>query len=124
VQAESVTSTPVYTYTSAGLRVAQSVDGDEATYAWDWASSLPEMLSEGGNLYLVGHETLGKWDGGLSLRDKLGSFGLRPKLHAVGWSQTKLQPCAKALFRNNVVCFKRFRSPNVCQTAKLFLNDY
>ena len=63
VEAESVTSTLVYTYTAGGLRVAQSVDGDTSTFAWDWASGLPEMLSEGGNLYLVGHETLGKWDG-------------------------------------------------------------
>jgi RHS repeat-associated protein len=63
VRAESVTATLVYTYSAAGLRVAQSVDGDETTFAWDWASGLPEMLSEGGNLSLVGHETLGQWDG-------------------------------------------------------------
>jgi RHS repeat-associated protein len=63
VQAESITSTLVYTYTATGLRVGQRIDGDEATYAWDWASGLPEMLSEGGNLYLVGHNTLGQWNG-------------------------------------------------------------
>jgi YD repeat-containing protein len=84
VQAESVTSTLVYTYTAGGLRVGQSVDGDEATYAWDWASGpsagsgrvLPEMLSEGGNSYLVGHETLGQWNGdewAYYLPDGLGS---------------------------------------------------
>jgi len=63
VRAESITVTLVYTYNAAGLRVAQSVDGDVTTFAWDWASGIPEMLSEGGNLYLVGHETLGQWDG-------------------------------------------------------------
>jgi RHS repeat-associated protein len=76
VRAESVTVTLVYTYNAQGLRVAQSVDGDASTYAWDWASGLPEMLSEGGNLYLVGHDTLGRWDGGTwtyHLPDALGS---------------------------------------------------
>ncbi len=76
MQAESVTSTLVYTYTAGGLRVAQSVDGDASIYAWDWASGLPELLSEGGNLYLVGHETLGWWDGNqwaYILPDGLGS---------------------------------------------------
>lgn len=38
------------------------IDGDEITFAWDWASGLLEMLSDCGNLYLVGAETLGKWD--------------------------------------------------------------
>jgi RHS repeat-associated protein len=83
VRAESVTLTLVYTYNSAGLRVAQSVDGDVTTFAWDWASGVPEMLSEGqamGSsiaLYLVGHETLGRWDGAdwtYYLRDALGSI--------------------------------------------------
>ncbi|MEJ2149983.1 MAG: RHS repeat-associated core domain-containing protein, partial [Chloroflexota bacterium] len=39
------------------------------TFVWDWASGLPEMLSEGQAtggepvaLYLAGHETLGQWD--------------------------------------------------------------
>lgn len=67
-RSESVTATLVYTYTStslsagtsAGLRVAQSIDGDVTTFAWDWASGLPEMFSDGDNLYLVGHETLGQ----------------------------------------------------------------
>jgi RHS repeat-associated protein len=76
VRAESVTNTLAYTYTAGGLRVAQSVDGDASTFAWDWASGLPEMLSEGDDLYLVGHETLGKWDGddwAYYLPDALGS---------------------------------------------------
>ncbi|MDY7075865.1 MAG: hypothetical protein SXV54_02970, partial [Chloroflexota bacterium] len=62
VRAESLTVTLVYTYSAAGLRVAQSVDGDATSFVWDWASGIPEMLSEGDNLYLVGHETLGQWD--------------------------------------------------------------
>jgi len=85
VQAESVTLTLVYTYTSAGLsagnaaglRVAESVDGDVTTFAWDWASGIPEMLSESGDLYLIGHETLGQWDGSewvYYLPDALGSI--------------------------------------------------
>jgi RHS repeat-associated protein len=82
VWAESVTVTLVYTYNAQGLRVAQSVigfgepAGDMTSFAWDWASGLPEMLSEGGNLYLVGHDTLGQWDGAdwaYYLPDALGS---------------------------------------------------
>jgi RHS repeat-associated protein len=76
VRAESITQTIIYTYTSGGLRVGQNVDGVETTFVWDWASGLPEMLSEGGNLYLVGHETLGQWDGdewAYYLPDALGS---------------------------------------------------
>jgi len=76
VWAAGVTATLVYTYNAAGLRVAQSVNGDVTTFAWDWASGLPEMLNEGGNLYLVGHETLGQWDGATwayYLPDALGS---------------------------------------------------
>ncbi len=84
VRAESVTATLVYTYastslsagTAGGLRVAQSVDGDVTEFAWDWASGLPELLSENGNLYLVGHETLGQWNGSAwayTLPDALGS---------------------------------------------------
>jgi uncharacterized protein RhaS with RHS repeats len=46
VGAESITVTLVYTYTADGLRVAQSVDGDVTTFAWDWASGIPEMLSK------------------------------------------------------------------------------
>ena len=63
VRAESVTATLVYTYNAAGLRVAQSVDGNASTYAWDWATGVPELLSDGDALYLVGHDTLGHWDG-------------------------------------------------------------
>ncbi len=63
MRAESVTATLVYTYNAAGLRVAQSVDGNASTYAWDWATGVPELLSDGDALYLVGHDTLGHWDG-------------------------------------------------------------
>jgi len=78
VRAESVTSTLVYTYTAGGLLVGRSDSSVPSvdTYAWDWASGLPEMLSEGSNLYLVGHETLGQWDGdewAYYLSDALGS---------------------------------------------------
>jgi len=75
-RAQSVTVTLVYTYNVQGLRVAQSVDGDVTTFAWDWASGIPEMLSEGSNLYLVGYDTLGQWDGSewtYYLSDALGS---------------------------------------------------
>ncbi len=77
VRAENVTVTLVYTYNANGLRVAQSVDGTVTTFAWDWASKTPEMLSENGNLYLVGYETLGQWDGSTwayYLSDALGSI--------------------------------------------------
>jgi YD repeat-containing protein len=63
VRVEGVTLTLVYTYNANGLRVSQSVDGEQTTFAWDWASGLPEMLSDGGNLCLVDHETLARWDG-------------------------------------------------------------
>jgi len=80
--AENVTTTLLYTYTADGLRVAQAMNGfgepagEVTSYAWDWASGLPEMLSDGGNLYLVGHDTLGYWDGNewtYHLPDALGS---------------------------------------------------
>ncbi|MEA3395908.1 MAG: hypothetical protein U9R05_00405 [Chloroflexota bacterium] len=76
VRAESLDATLVYTYNAQGLRVGQSVDGDATTFAWDWASGVPEMLSDGGNLYLVGHDTLGWTDGDAwtyPLPDALGS---------------------------------------------------
>ena len=68
VQVESITATLVYTYTSAGLsagnaaglRVAQSVDGDVTNFAWDWATGVPEMLSDGEDLYLVSYQTPGQ----------------------------------------------------------------
>jgi YD repeat-containing protein len=44
VQAQSITATIVYTYTADGLRVAQAVAGAVTTYAWDWASAVPELL--------------------------------------------------------------------------------
>jgi RHS repeat-associated protein len=83
VRAEGVTLTLVYTYNASGLRVARSVNGEVTSFAWDWASGVPEMLSEGQAmrssiaLYLVGHETLGRRDGAdwtYYLPDALGSI--------------------------------------------------
>jgi hypothetical protein len=75
VRAQSVTATLVYTYNHSGLRVAQSVESHQSAFSWDWATGVPEMLSDGDALYLVGHETLGQWDGAWSyyLPDALGS---------------------------------------------------
>ena len=70
----------MYTYTADGLRVAQAVDGAVSTFAWDWASGVPELLSTDGTRYLVGHETLGAWDGAewtYALPDALGSVRRR-----------------------------------------------
>jgi hypothetical protein len=89
VRAESVTATLVYTYSADGLRVAQSVDGAETNFAWDWASGLPEMLAHSSfshsSFFLVGHETLGRWDGAdwsYYLPDALGS--IRQAVDAAG----------------------------------------
>ncbi|MDY7080078.1 MAG: RHS repeat-associated core domain-containing protein [Chloroflexota bacterium] len=76
VQAESLTVTLAYTYSAAGLRVAQSVGSSESVFSWDWASGVPEMLSDGASVYLVAHDTLGVWDGvtwAYHLPDALGS---------------------------------------------------
>jgi len=61
VRAESLTATLQYTYTVDGLRIAQAVDGAVTAFAWDWATGVPELLSDGSALYLVGHDTLG-WE--------------------------------------------------------------
>jgi len=62
VRAQSITATLVYTYNHSGLRVAQSVpSGKSVAYAWDWVTGVPELLSDGDTLYLVGHETLGQF---------------------------------------------------------------
>jgi RHS repeat-associated protein len=73
VRAESVTLTLLYTYTAGGLRVAQSVGVEQSVFVWDWANpttsgGVPELLlhspsSHSPSSYLVGHETLGQWDG-------------------------------------------------------------
>jgi hypothetical protein len=34
------------------------------TFAWDWATGVPELLSDGDKRYLVGHDTLGWEDAG------------------------------------------------------------
>ncbi|MCD4737837.1 MAG: RHS repeat-associated core domain-containing protein, partial [Anaerolineae bacterium] len=65
--------------------VAQSVDGDATTFAWDWASGVPELLRQGKTRYLVGHDTLGWHDGNTwtySLPDALGS--VRQTVDAAG----------------------------------------
>jgi RHS repeat-associated protein len=76
VQAESVTMTLVYTYNADGLRVAQAVDGATNIFTWDWATGVPELLSDGESLYLIGYDTLG-WqtddDWTFVLPDALGS---------------------------------------------------
>ena len=80
VRAESITATLVYTYNADGLRVAQSqsVASVESvdTFTWDWAMGVPELLSDGDSLYLIGYDTLG-WQTGTAwtfvLPDALGS---------------------------------------------------
>ncbi len=76
VRAQSGNATLVYTYTADGLRVAQSSNGVVTTFAWDWATPVPELLSSGATRYLLGAETLGQWDGAAwayVLPDALGS---------------------------------------------------
>jgi hypothetical protein len=88
--AEGVTLTLVYTYNSAGLRVAQSVNGEVTPFAWDWATGVPEMLSDGqamGSsiaLYVVGHETLGRWNGAVWTYYLPDTLGLHPA--GDGWN--------------------------------------
>jgi RHS repeat-associated protein len=56
--------------------VAQDVDGAVTTFAWDWATGIPEMLSDGRAVYIVGHDTLGWEDAGgwtYAVPDALGS---------------------------------------------------
>ncbi|MCP4537630.1 MAG: RHS repeat-associated core domain-containing protein [Chloroflexi bacterium] len=82
VQAESITTILVYTYTAGGLRVSRTLNGDVTNFVWDWASGIPEMLSSGDNryqdnLYLIGHDTLGQSANGrwaYYLPDALGSI--------------------------------------------------
>lgn len=85
VQAESVTVTLVYTYNADGLRVAQAVDGATNIFTWDWATGVPELLSDGESLYLIGYDTLG-WQTGADwtfvLPDALGS--MRQETDATG----------------------------------------
>jgi len=73
VQAESLTATRVYTYNADGLRVAQAYVGAPGaqTYVWDWATGVPEMLSDGRYTYLVGLDTVG-WHGSPSPMGQIG----------------------------------------------------
>ena len=86
VQAQGVTMTLVYTYNADGLRVAQEQNGVPTHFVWDWATPVPEMLSDGTQVYLVGHDTLG-WvaAGGWTfvLPDALGSVRQELALSAV-----------------------------------------
>jgi RHS repeat-associated protein len=73
VEAESITTTLVYTYNGDGLRVARSDGSQNTTYAWDLASGLPQVLNDGDTLYVPG---VGQWDGDewtYNLADGLGS---------------------------------------------------
>ena len=71
VRVEGVTLTVVHTYNANGLRVAQSVDGGVITFAWDWASGVPELLAMTEcttpelTLYLVATR---RWAGGMAVR--------------------------------------------------------
>jgi len=89
VRAESITTTLVYTYNADGLRVAQSQSVASVqsvdTFTWDWAMGVPELLSDGESLYLIGYDTLG-WQRGADwtfvLPDALGS--VRQETDATG----------------------------------------
>jgi RHS repeat-associated protein len=77
VRAESVTVTLVYTYNASGLRMAQSVDGDETAFAWDVALGLAQVLATSdGTLDLYGLGRIAEVRGGewaYVLPDGLGS---------------------------------------------------
>jgi RHS repeat-associated protein len=77
VRAESVTVTLVYTYNADGLRAAQSVDGDETTFAWDMTLGLAQVLATSdGALDLYGLGRIAEVRGGewaYVLPDGLGS---------------------------------------------------
>jgi YD repeat-containing protein len=89
VQAQNLTATLVYTYNADGLRVAQAQSvasvQSVATFTWDWATGVPELLSDGESLYLIGYDTLG-WqredDWTFVLPDALGS--VRQETDAAG----------------------------------------
>ncbi|MBN1874149.1 MAG: hypothetical protein JXA33_07950 [Anaerolineae bacterium] len=82
VQAITPVATLVYTgvadnaCNADGLRVAQEQGGVATTFVWDWATGVPELLSDGDHVYLVGHDTLGWTTDGewtFILPDALGS---------------------------------------------------
>ncbi|MEJ5312452.1 MAG: hypothetical protein WHX52_22025, partial [Anaerolineae bacterium] len=76
-------------YNADGLRVAQSQSVSSVqsvdTFTWDWATPVPELLSDGESLYLIGYDTLG-WQRGADwtfvLPDALGS--VRQETDATG----------------------------------------
>ncbi len=68
-QAQNVTTTLTYAYNGDGLLVLRN----STRYVWDVAAGLPQMLGDGGNLYLPG---VGQFDGAAwtyPLPDALGS---------------------------------------------------
>ena len=64
VQAESVTSTLVYTYNGDGVRLAMAVNDQVTTYAQDLADGLPQVLVESASQetteYVYGRDRLGQ----------------------------------------------------------------
>ncbi|MBN1876746.1 MAG: hypothetical protein JXA33_21155 [Anaerolineae bacterium] len=76
VQVATPFATLVYTYNADGLRVAQNQGGVYQAFVWDWTTGVPELLSDGDQVYLVGHDTLGWYANGewtFVLPDALGS---------------------------------------------------
>ena len=77
VRAESITATLVYTYNAAGLRVAQSVDGDETEFSWDTALPLAQaMATSDGAIYIYGLDLIAQQQSNAwqyTLGDSLGS---------------------------------------------------
>jgi hypothetical protein len=74
------------------------VNGDVTTFAWDWATGVPEMLSEGENLYLAAHDTLGSWDGDEG--DHLLPFALHTYAYALASPANFLDPSGLYTCRN------------------------
>jgi RHS repeat-associated protein len=77
-RAQSITATIAYTYTADGLRVGQSVNGDEMTFTWDPAAGLAVVIRDTTTVYLytpdgalLAERRDGQWT--YPLRDTLGS---------------------------------------------------
>jgi RHS repeat-associated protein len=63
-------------HTADGLRVQQAMPGVVTAFAWDWATGVPELLTDGAKRYLIGHDTLGWADAAgwtYAVPDALGS---------------------------------------------------
>jgi hypothetical protein len=88
VRAMNLDNTIVYTYTADGLRVQQAVGGLTTSYTWDWATGVPELLSDGESLYLIGYDTLGWQRGdGLDRAAEVWTFVLPDALGPCGRSR-------------------------------------